>query len=41
MISLLYSSGLRRGELLDVQYTYIDKKSMLITVRQTKENRDR
>lgn len=41
IISLLYSSGLRRGELLDLQITDIDSKSMLIKVRQAKGNRDR
>jgi len=41
IISLLYSSGLRRGELLELQLTDIDSKSMLIKVRQAKGNRDR
>ncbi len=41
IISLLYSSGLRRGELLDLQLADIDSKSMLIKVQQAKGNRDR
>ncbi|WP_199185128.1 tyrosine-type recombinase/integrase [Aquimarina sp. I32.4] len=41
IISLLYSSGLRRSELLDLQLTDIDSKNMLIKVRQAKGNRDR
>jgi site-specific recombinase XerD len=41
IISLLYSSGLRRGELLVLKLTDIDSKSMLIKVRQAKGNRDR
>ncbi len=41
IISLLYSSGLRRSELLDLQLTDIDSKNMLIKVRQSKGNRDR
>ncbi len=41
IISLLYSSGLRRGELLDLQLTDIDSKSMLIKIRQAKGNKDR
>ncbi len=41
LISLLYSSGLRRSEVLDLKITDIDSKSMLIKVRQAKGNRDR
>ncbi|WP_459209095.1 site-specific tyrosine recombinase/integron integrase [Aquimarina rhabdastrellae] len=41
IISLLYSSGLRRGELLDLQLTDIDSKNMLIKVRKAKGNKDR
>ncbi|OED34890.1 recombinase [Flavobacteriaceae bacterium (ex Bugula neritina AB1)] len=41
IISLLYSSGLRRSELLNLQLTDIDSKNMLIKVRQAKGNRDR
>ncbi len=41
IISLLYSSGLRRSELLDLKLTDINSNSMLIKVRQAKGNRDR
>ncbi len=41
IISLLYSSGLRRGELLNLKLTDIDSKSMLIKIRLAKGNRDR
>ncbi len=41
IISLLYSSGLRRSELLDLKIADIDSNSMLIKVRQAKGNRDR
>ncbi len=41
LISLLYSSGLRRSEVLDLKITDIDSKSMLLKVRQAKGNRDR
>ncbi len=41
IISLLYSSGLRRSELLELKITDIDSKNMLIKVRQAKGNRDR
>lgn len=41
IISLLYSSGLRRSELLDLQITDIDSKNMNIKIRQGKGNRDR
>lgn len=41
IVSLLYSSGLRRGELLNLKPTDIDSKRMLIRVRQAKGNKDR
>jgi len=41
IVSLLYSSGLRRSELLNLVLTDIDSKRMLITVRQAKGNKDR
>ncbi|WP_108869410.1 site-specific tyrosine recombinase/integron integrase [Aquimarina aquimarini] len=41
IISLLYSSGLRRSELLELKITDIDSSSMLIKVRQAKGNKDR
>ncbi len=41
LISLLYSSGLRRSEVLDLKITDIDSKSMLLKVRQAKGNRGR
>lgn len=41
IISLLYSAGLRRGELLNLKLGDIDGKRMLIIVRGGKGNRDR
>lgn len=41
IISLLYSSGLRRSELLDLKMTDIDSKRMVIRVEQAKGNKDR
>lgn len=41
IISLLYSGGLRRGELLNLKLTDIDSKRMLIKVRGAKGNKDR
>lgn len=41
IVSLLYSSGLRRGELLDLKIEDIDSNRMLIRVRQAKGNKDR
>ena len=41
IISLLYTSGLRRSELLFLKPEDIDSKRMLIKVRQAKGNRDR
>ncbi len=41
IISLLYSAGLRRNELLQLKIEDIDSDRMLITVRQSKGNKDR
>lgn len=41
IISLLYSAGLRRSELLNLKISDIDGKRMLILVREAKGNRDR
>ena len=41
IISVLYSAGLRRGELLNLKLNDIDGKRMLITVRAAKGNKDR
>ncbi len=41
IISLLYSAGLRRGELLNLKISDIDGKRMLILIREAKGNRDR
>ncbi len=41
IISLLYSAGLRRGELLNLKLGDIDGKRMLVIVRAGKGNRDR
>ncbi|MDG1147373.1 MAG: tyrosine-type recombinase/integrase [Crocinitomicaceae bacterium] len=41
IISLLYSAGLRRGELLKLKMEDIDGKRMLITVKGAKGNKDR
>jgi site-specific recombinase XerD len=41
IVSLLYSSGLRRGELLNLQLTDIESKRMVIRVRGAKGNKDR
>ena len=41
IISLLYSAGLRRSELLNLKIEDIDSKRMLILVRQAKGNKDR
>ncbi|MEP1484043.1 MAG: site-specific tyrosine recombinase/integron integrase [Nonlabens ulvanivorans] len=41
IVSLLYSSGLRRSELLDLKIADIDSKRMVIRVEQAKGNKDR
>ncbi len=41
IVSLLYSSGLRRNELLQLKLNDIDSKRMLIRVEQAKGNKDR
>ena len=41
IVSLLYSAGLRRGELIDLKLSDIDSKRMVINVRQGKGNKDR
>lgn len=41
MVGLLYSSGLRRGELLNLTVADIDSKRMVVRVRQAKGNKDR
>ncbi|RED47628.1 site-specific tyrosine recombinase/integron integrase [Seonamhaeicola aphaedonensis] len=41
IVSLLYSAGLRRSELLNLKLTDIDSKRMLIRVRDAKGNKDR
>ncbi len=41
IVSLLYSAGLRRGELIDLKLNDIDSKRMVINVRQGKGNKDR
>ncbi len=41
VVSLLYSAGLRRSELLNLKLTDIDSKRMLILVRSAKGNKDR
>ena len=41
IISVLYSAGLRRGELLNLKLNDIDGKRMLIIVRAAKGNKDR
>jgi len=41
IVSLLYSAGLRRSELLNLKITDIDSKRMVITVRNGKGNKDR
>ncbi len=41
MISLLYSTGLRRGELLTMKVTDIDSHRMLVKVKQGKGGKDR
>ncbi len=41
IIALLYSAGLRRGELVNLKLRDIDSERMLIHVRQAKGNKDR
>ncbi len=41
ILSLLYSAGLRRNELINLQLTDIDSKRMLIKVNDAKGNKDR
>ena len=41
ILSLLYSAGLRRGELLNLKISDIDSKRMLIRLECTKGNKDR
>ncbi len=41
IVSLLYSAGLQRSELLNLKLTDIDSKSMLIRVKNAKGNKDR
>ncbi len=41
IVSLMYSAGLRRGELLNLKLTDIDSKRMVITVKQAKGNKER
>lgn len=41
IVSLLYSAGLRRSELLNLKLGDIDSKRMLITVKAAKGNKDR
>lgn len=41
IVSLLYSSGLRRSELLNLKVNDIDSNRMLIKIKQAKNNKDR
>lgn len=41
MLSMIYSSGLRRSELLNLELTDIDSKRMIINIRQGKGMKDR
>lgn len=41
IIGLLYSSGLRRSELLNLKVTDIDSKRMIVTIKSAKGNKDR
>src|SRR5690606_39645638 len=41
IVSLLYSAGLRRGELINLKISDIDSKRMLVRVEGAKGNKDR
>lgn len=41
MLSLIYSAGLRRGELLELKHTDINSKRMVIQIRNAKGKKDR
>lgn len=41
VVGLLYSSGLRRGELLNLLVTDIDSKRMMVHIKNAKGNKDR
>ncbi|MBI2271773.1 MAG: site-specific integrase [Bacteroidetes bacterium] len=41
MLALIYSGGLRRSELLNMQINDVDSKRMIITIRGAKGNKDR
>ncbi len=41
IVSLLYSSGLRRGELINLNVTDIDSKRMVVKINNAKGNKDR
>ena len=41
MLSLIYSCGLRRGELLNLQLTQVDSKRKLLIIKQSKGRKDR
>ncbi|MFD2917139.1 site-specific tyrosine recombinase/integron integrase [Psychroserpens luteus] len=41
IVALLYSSGLRRGELLSLKVTDIDSKRMVVKINNAKGNKDR
>ena len=41
IVSLLYSAGLRRSELLGLELTDIDSKRMMVYIRNAKNNKDR
>lgn len=41
IVSLLYSAGLRRNELLNLKITDIDSKRMVVNIRNSKGNKDR
>ncbi|MBN8701762.1 MAG: site-specific integrase [Bacteroidetes bacterium] len=41
MLALIYSGGLRRSELLNMEINHVDSKRMIITIKDSKGNRDR